>query len=274
MADSKFQLVSTLWHTVSGIASNMMRGVPRSAAMLILSGGSQLAIAQVQTNATQSSSADQVEEIVVTAQRRSESLQEVPIAVTAVTSARLEASGIQSTADLQELTPGLTVPDFNGYFEPHIRGVGTSSNGPGIENPIALYIDGVYIADPASALLSLNNVERIEVDKGPQGTLFGRNATGGLVQVITRDPQQSAHLDAEVSYGNYQDVTTRLYATDGLTNDLSADVALRYEYQGQGFGRNLAGWKRYRQVVARSGHAVEILVRAEFGHPGETDSGL
>lgn len=225
-----------------------LRGVPRTAVLVCLAGGAPLAVAQVPAgDGTQSTgkSADAgsgtvgIEEIVVTAQRRSESLQSVPIAVTAVTSERLEAAGIQSTADLQELTPGLTVPDFNGYFEPHIRGVGTSSNGPGIENPIALYIDGVYIADPASALLSLNNIERIEVDKGPQGTLFGRNATGGLVQVITRDPQQTAHVDADVSYGNYQDVVSRLYATDGLTSDLSADVAVRYEYQGQGFGRNL-----------------------------------
>jgi iron complex outermembrane recepter protein len=181
---------------------------------------------------------DQVQEIVVTAQRRSESLQDVPIAVTAVTAARLEAVGIQTTEDLDEITPGLTVPQTGGYYQPHIRGVGTSSNGPGIENPVALYIDGVYVADPPSSLVTLNNIDRIEVDKGPQGTLFGRNATGGLIQIITRDPQPTAHLDADVSYGNYQDVISRLYATDRLTSDLSADVALRYEHQGDGFGHN------------------------------------
>ena len=180
---------------------------------------------------------DQVQEIVVTAQRRSESLQDVPIAVTAVTAARLEAVGIQTTEDLDEITR-LTVPQTGGYYQPHIRGVGTSSNGPGIENPVALYIDGVYVADPPSSLVTLNNIDRIEVDKGPQGTLFGRNATGGLIQIITRDPQPTAHLDADVSYGNYQDVISRLYATDRLTSDLSADVALRYEYQGDGFGHN------------------------------------
>jgi iron complex outermembrane recepter protein len=229
-----------------------MRRVLHAAALSWLAGGFHQAFAQAPTDsatpATAGTSAEArandsgsvgIAEIVVTAQRRAQSMQDVPIAVTAVSSAMLETAGIQSTADLQELTPGLTVPDFNGYFEPHIRGVGTSSNGPGIENPIALYIDGVYIASPAASLLSLNNIDRIEVDKGPQGTLFGRNATGGLIQVITRDPQQSPHLDADVSYGNYQNVVSRVYATDGLTEGLSADLAFRYEYQGQGFGRNL-----------------------------------
>jgi iron complex outermembrane receptor protein len=231
-----------------------MRRVPQAAAMLSLAGAVHVAIAQAQTSgATQtptgSSAAtassglipggSQIEEIVVTAQRRSESLQDVPIAVTAITASKLEGMGIQSTQDLGELTPGLTLPVSSGYFQPHLRGVGTSSTGAGIENPVALYVDGVYIANPPSAFLSLNNIDRIEVDKGPQGTLFGRNATGGLIQIITRDPQQTTHLDADASYGNYRDVIGRLYVTGGLTNDLSADVAVRYEHQGDGYGHNL-----------------------------------
>jgi iron complex outermembrane recepter protein len=242
MTDCQFQRPSPQRSAVSGSALSSMRRVAHAAAVFSLGGALQIAMAQVPTNGNQSTpsaAGDRVEEIVVTAQRRSEPLQEVPVAVTAVTSARLEAVGIQSSADLQELTPGLTVPDMNGYLQPHIRGVGTSSNGAGVENPVALYVDGVYIANPPSALLSLNSIDRIEVDKGPQGTLFGRNATGGLIQVITRDPQQSTHLDADVSYGNYRDVTGRLYATGGLTSDLSADLALRYENQGDGYGHNL-----------------------------------
>ena len=180
----------------------------------------------------------QIQEIVVTAQRRSESLQDVPIAVTAITASKLEGIGIQSSQDLGELTPGLTVPEMTGYLQPHIRGVGTSSTGPGIENPVALYVDGVYIASAPSSILSLNNIDRIEVDKGPQGTLFGRNATGGLIQIITRDPQQTAHVDTDLSYGNYEDVVGRFYGTSGITGDLSADLAVRYEYQGHGFGHN------------------------------------
>ena len=211
--------------------------VRRRAGLLGLVVVGQSAMALIPTNDNDSPT-DQVTEIVVTAQRRSQSLQDVPIAVTAVSSARLEALEIQTTEDLSELTPGLSVPETNGYLQPHIRGVGTSSTGPGVENPVSLYIDGVYIASAPSSILSLNNIDRIEVDKGPQGTLFGRNATGGLIQIITHDPQSTGHLDADVSYGNYQDVISRLYATGGLTDDLFADIAVRYEYQGDGFGHN------------------------------------
>jgi iron complex outermembrane receptor protein len=180
-----------------------------------------------------------LEEIVVTAQRRSERLQDVPIAVSAASAARLDAVNIQSSQDLALITPGLTIPQTSGYTQPHIRGVGTSANGPGIENPVATYIDGVYIASAPGSLLTLNNIDRIEVLKGPQGTLFGRNSTGGLIQVITKDPNETPSLAANVGYGNYQDVTTDLYATAGLGRNLAADVALRYEHQNGGFGHDL-----------------------------------
>ena len=180
-----------------------------------------------------------VQDIVVTAQRRSERLQNVPVAVTAVSAARLESAGIQNTLDLTLVTPGLTSPQVAGFAQPHIRGVGSSSNGPGIEAPVATYIDGVYLAAAPAALLSLNNVERIEVLKGPQGTLFGRNATGGLIQLVTKDPQQTPHGALNLSYGNYEDAAADLYLTGGLTDDLAGDVALRYEHQGDGYGKNL-----------------------------------
>src|SRR5271170_2300851 len=152
MIHRKFQRLGPQRSGVSGSALSSMRGVPQAAALLWLAGAVQFAMAQ-QTSGNQASgpAGEQVTEIVVTAQRRSESLQDVPIAVTAVTSARLEAIGIQTMENLSELSPGLTTPDMNGYFQPHIRGVGTSSNGAGIENPIALYVDGVYIANPPSA---------------------------------------------------------------------------------------------------------------------------
>src|SRR5258706_7782233 len=117
-------------------------------------------------------------EIVGTAQRRSERLQDVPVSVTAATAERLTAVGIQSSQDLSLITPGLSIPQTSGYTQPHIRGVGTTSNGPGVENPVATYIDGVYIASAPSSLLTLNNIDRLEALKGPQGTLFGRNSTG------------------------------------------------------------------------------------------------
>ena len=104
-----------------------------------------------------------VEEIVVTAQRREERLQDVPVAVTAASAARLATVGIQTTQDLSLVTPGLSAPQTGGFAQPHIRGVGSSTNGPGLEPPVATYIDGVYIAAAPASLLTLNNIDRVEV---------------------------------------------------------------------------------------------------------------
>jgi iron complex outermembrane receptor protein len=180
-----------------------------------------------------------LEEIVVTAQRRADNLQDVPVSVTSISASQLKASGVTSTEDLGLVTPGLTMPETSGALQPHIRGVGTSANGPGIESPVATYVDGIYYANATSSILSLDNIVRIEVLKGPQGTLFGRNTTGGLIQVITKDPQQDPSGIAQIGYGNYQDTTASLYLTGGLTKTLAGDLSFYYERQGEGYGRNL-----------------------------------
>ena len=189
--------------------------------------------------AAPSASGGGVEEIVVTAQRRSEKLQNVPLAVTAATSAKLASVGISSTQDLGQITPGLSAPQVSGFTQPHIRGVGSSTNGPGLEQPVATYIDGVYIAAATSSLLTLNNIDRIEVLKGPQGTLFGRNATGGLIQIVTKDPASHPEAAFNLSYASYKDMTADAYVTGPLADNLKADLALRYETQQDGWGRNL-----------------------------------
>jgi iron complex outermembrane recepter protein len=180
-----------------------------------------------------------LQDIVVTAQRRSERLQSVPIAVSAVSSAQLAKVGISSTQDLAIVTPGLTVPQTAGFTQPHLRGIGASTAAPGSEQPVATYVDGVFMAFAPSTLLTLNNIERVEVLKGPQGTLFGRNATGGLIQVITRDPTSTPHASVSVGYANYRDVTADAYVTGGLSDGAATDLAVHYEAQGQGWGRNL-----------------------------------
>jgi iron complex outermembrane receptor protein len=219
-----------------------------------------VAQSQAQPSATvpTDSNTGRIEEIIVTAQRRSESLQDVPIAVTAVTAARLDAIGVTTTQDIAEVTPGLSMPTLGGYVEPHIRGVGTSSVGPGLESPVATYIDGVYIASAPASLLTLDNIDRIEVLKGPQGTLFGRNATGGLVQIVTKDPQFQSDGTAQVTYGNYQDVVADAYYTAGLSDKLAADIAIRYEHQGEGWGRNIADG----DPVGKLNH--DLAVRSKF----------
>jgi len=170
-------------------------------------------------------------EIIVTAQKRSENLQVVPIAITAVSGADLTSAGIGSTADLALVTPGLTVVNIAGVVLPHIRGIGTTAYGAGLENSVT------------ASLMSLNNVAQIEVLKGPQGTLFGRNATGGLMQIITKDPQSNFNGEASLGYGNYQTVQGNVYVTGPVAPTLDADLAVHASTQGEGYGRNLFNGK-------------------------------
>jgi len=133
----------------------------------------------------------QLEEVVVTAQKRTESLQSVPISVTALTENALESYGLDRTPlDLDMAVPGLQTTQVVQAFEPRIRGIGTTDATPANESAVSVYVDGVYVPGSASGMLSLADIERVEVLKGPQGTLFGRNTTGGLIQVITKDPSQ------------------------------------------------------------------------------------
>jgi len=188
--------------------------------------------------ARQSTDASDIPEIIVTAQRRNENLQDVPIAVSAVSAAQLEMQGITSTLDIGRAVPSLIVTQTFGYVLPRIRGVGNSVVGAGYESGVATYIDGVYLAAAPAGLLSLNNIEQIEVLKGPQGTLFGRNATGGLVSVITREPSSTPGGTIELSYGDYQTATTNFYLTAGLGRAVAADFAGHISTQGQGYGIN------------------------------------
>ncbi|MCP3730606.1 TonB-dependent receptor [Sphingomonas sp. MG17] len=178
-----------------------------------------------------------LEEIVVTAQRRSERLQDVPIAISAITAESLARQGASKLTDIGNVVPGLVFTRTSSAVQVYLRGIGTSSTTTGNDPTIATYIDGVYNASANSMLFSLNNIERVEVLKGPQGTLFGRNATGGLIHVITSDPGAGTTAKASIGYGNYQTVTGALYASTG--NDVIAgDVSLSYTNQHKGWGRN------------------------------------
>src|SRR5258708_3501747 len=164
------------------------------------------------SQAPQSQSDTSIEEIVVTAQRRRENLQDVPITVQAFSAQALESSVVTNAADLARVVPGMTMPTSAGYTLPHLRGVGITAIGPGIENSVALYVDGVYRGSSSSDAIALNNIAGVEVEKGPQGTLFGRNATGGLIQVSTKDPKVGPFGGAaDLSYATYQTTSRDLY---------------------------------------------------------------
>lgn len=186
-----------------------------------------------------SPSAGGLSEIIVTAQRRAENLQDVPIAVSAITAEALEQSGIDATRDLPQVIPSVQFSrsGASGLF--FIRGVGTTNASGGEEGANAVYIDNVYIGDLNQTITNFNNIERIEVLKGPQGTLFGRNATGGLIHIITREPGDTLEGEGEFGIANYETLTGQFYVGGPLSDKISADVAVSTIQQNDGWGRNL-----------------------------------
>jgi iron complex outermembrane recepter protein len=207
-----------------------------SAVLSALVGISSLAQAQTVAEAAKPT---EVSEVVVTAQRRSERIQDVPITVEAVSADTMRAEGVNNIKDLTTVVPGLQIGDAVGFATPHLRGVGSTTLAPGVESPIAIYVDGVYYASTTSSLFDFVDVDNVEVLKGPQGTLFGRNATGGLIQVTTRTPTQATRIDADVSYGNYQSARANLYVSGGIVDTLAASFTAQASGAGQGYGRNL-----------------------------------
>lgn len=192
-----------------------------------------------QMEAERANTEDGVREIVVTAQRRAERLQDIPISISAFPSESLKSQSISDSLDIAKLVPGLVINKNIGAAVPWLRGVGSVSSGFGTEMPVATYIDGFYLASPASGIFALNNIERIEVLKGPQGTLFGRNASAGVIQVITTDPSQASQLDAQIGYANYNTVSGSFYGSGPLGPDLAASMAFTGTDQGDGWGRNV-----------------------------------
>ena len=124
----------------------------------------------------------------------------MPIAVAAVTAETLENTGIDTTRDLPQMVPSVQFTRSGASGLIFIRGVGTTNAAVGEEGSNAVYVDGVYLPDLPQAINNFNNIERVEVLKGPQGTLFGRNATGGLIHIITREPGDEMVARGEVGY--------------------------------------------------------------------------
>ncbi len=177
-------------------------------------------------------------EIVVTAQKRAQNLQQVPIAITAATGVEIQSRGVNSTFELSAIAPGLNIRTASGAIQTFIRGIGTTSNV--VENPVALYIDGVYLPQQRDGLRDLVDVEQVAVLKGPQGTLFGRNATGGVVQITTLAPRHDFGGQARAEIDSFATLRTRAYVTGGLTDTVAASASVSYASQVEGYGDSIA----------------------------------
>ncbi|SFP89799.1 TonB-dependent receptor [Sphingomonas rubra] len=161
-------------------------------------------------------------DIIVTATRRASPLSDVPIAVSAVTQAQLQNSGANDIRQLNQLAPSLLVSSTGNESNAsaRIRGIGTVGDNPGLESSVATFIDGVYRSRTGVGLNELGEIERVEVLRGPQGTLFGRNASAGLINIVTRGPEFTFGGFGEATYGNYDNYRFQ----GGLTGPLIGDV--------------------------------------------------
>jgi iron complex outermembrane receptor protein len=190
--------------------------------------------------ATNTEPGARLEEIIVTAQKREQKLQDVPIAVSAFKAETLENKGITRLDDLDQADPSLVFNSNGGAQRPMIRGIASGGIVPGNEGSASVYIDEVYYAHFIGIFMDINNIDRVEVLKGPQGTLFGRNSVAGLIHVITRDPDlKNTIVDATVGYANYETLTAKLYASTPINDRIAVDFALSEYSQQNGWGRNV-----------------------------------
>ncbi len=219
-------------------------------------------------------------EIIVTATRRSEGLSKIPIAVTAVSMEQLRNSGGTDIRQLNQLAPSLLVSsatnESNGAAR--VRGVGTVGENPGLESSVAVFIDGVYRSRTGVGLTDLGELERVEVLRGPQGTLFGRNASAGLLNITTAMPKDEFGGLAEVSYGNFDNIRLQgsltgpiagdklMFRVDGLYN--KRDGFLRDVVSG----RTLADrnrWLLRGQLLAKPTEDISIRIIADYNSKDE-----
>jgi len=187
-----------------------------------------------------------LQDIVVTAQRKSENLQKVPISVSAFSSVDIERLSIADAKGLQFSTPGLTFPEDNGTANPYIRGRGTGFAGTGLEGSVAIYVDDVY-QQSQFGTAGLIDVAQVQVLKGPQGTLYGRNATGGAIVTTTADPTHNFEGYVQGGYGNLDDKKFLGMLNIPISSTLAFRVAGGYENR-DGYVTNIIDGKKHGQM--------------------------
>jgi outer membrane receptor protein involved in Fe transport len=181
-----------------------------------------------------------LEEIVVTAQKREQNLQDVPVAVQAVSGDQIADAGITNFTQIQQVAPGVVINDTQGQVLPYVRGVGSSNNGNGVYSNVAIYVDGVYNSRITGGSFELANIESVQVLKGPQGALYGRNATGGALVVTTKTPEVGGELSGAISatIGSDQHRALSLYVESGL-GDTTAGSFSALKRDRDGYLKNL-----------------------------------
>ncbi|MBP6724049.1 MAG: TonB-dependent receptor [Halioglobus sp.] len=199
-----------------------------------------------------------LEEVVVTARRREESLQETPVAVTALGADTLRDAGVRNLAQLNQIVPNIEVSSANGtapLANIYIRGVGQRNTGPNIDSGVGIYIDGVYVGRPDGALLDIYDIQSVQVLRGPQGTLFGKNTTGGALVFTTNRPGEEFEASLGGRVGNYDRADGNFMVNVPLTDTLftrltgssvNSDGYIKNRFDGEKYmdeDRQAANWQ-------------------------------
>lgn len=214
--------------------------------------------AQPQADAAQAPEAVEGD-IIVTAQRRAERLQDVPIAISALSASTMEDRNIQTVYDLQGSVPGLSISGFAGVNSTNLvslRGIAGQPVPIGASQATAVYLDGVYLSKPDAGFFGLKDIERVEVLRGPQGTLYGRNATAGAINIVTHQPGNSFEGSVDASYGNFNSIAVGGYLSGPIGGGFSASIS------GSASGHD--GYYRNTVTGNRIGDASSYTGRAKL----------
>lgn len=232
-----------------------------AAALIAVTGGSiGMVHAQTATNSV-AKSADETTTITVTARRREESLQDVPVSVTAFTADQLSKTGIADLTGLALTLPNTTLSasrGTNSTLTAFMRGVGQQDPLAGFESGVGIYLDDIYLARPQGAVAEIYDVERIEVLRGPQGTLYGRNTIGGAVKYVTRKLRPETDVRLKGTVGTYGQMDAVLTASTPLSDTVRVGTTLA-KFKRDGFGTNLSnGDANYNKDVTAARLSVEM----------------
>ena len=212
--------------------------------------------------------------ILVTATKRERTLQDTPVAVSVTTAETLERGQIRDLRDLQTVVPSLSVGQRQSSANTNffIRGFGNGANNAGIEPSVGVFVDGVYRSRTASQITDLPDVQRIEVLRGPQSTLFGKNASAGVISISTQEPQFDFGGSAELTYGNFDQIIGKVHLTGPLGGSLAGSVVAGFNKR-DGFFRDLGTgdrtnerhrWFARAQLLVDPGNGLKVRVIGDF----------
>ena len=226
-----------------------------------------------------------LEEIVVTAQHREESLTDVPIAITALGAEELRTSGIDDLNGVSMRTPGFSMGSFTpSQPQLYIRGIGSNDDGAAGDQSVVVFLDGVYLARTAGQAFDLFDLERIEVLRGPQGTLYGKNAAGGAINVVSQKPTEEFSGAIELSAGDLGYKSTRAKVSGALAENVAGKIAVSYK-ERDGYVESLAedanfdGLNGYESAAVRGqllftpSSELELLLTADYAEDDRNGPG-